>query len=201
MWAQDAGGAYRLLIVDGPNFLQESFRTAFSDGFPNMTAMTIVRQGVNEASPESAVEPAAPRIVAAPPVAAPPAASAPAAAAPATPAATPGTPSVASPEQDTYMVRGTDTLIEIGIAVGVDWELIAQANGISGPNYFVRPGQELVIPAGGAAPQRYVATATDTLSEIGARFGVPWLRIAAANGISGSNYFVRPGQLLTIPAR
>lgn len=47
----------------------------------------------------------------------------------------------------------------------------------------------------------YTVTAADTLSGIGVRFGVDWMRIAAANGIAGSNYLVRDGQTLTIPAR
>ena len=45
----------------------------------------------------------------------------------------------------------------------------------------------------------YTVTGTDTLSGIGARFGVPWMRIAEANGITGPNYVVRSGQTLTIP--
>ena len=84
----------------------------------------------------------------------------------------------------------------------------------------MRPGQVLTIPSGGSAPApapvpvpasaspsapagsqplTYTVTATDILSEIGVRFGVSWLRIAEANDIAGPNYFVRPGQVLTIP--
>lgn len=47
----------------------------------------------------------------------------------------------------------------------------------------------------------YTVTAADTLSAIGVRFGVDWMRIAEANGIAGPNYLVRSGQTLTIPAR
>lgn len=43
-------------------------------------------------------------------------------------------------------------------------------------------------------------TATDTLSEIGVRCDVDWLRIAEANRIAGPAYSVRAGQVLTIPA-
>ena len=102
-------------------------------------------------------------------------------------------------------MTGTDTLSEIGTRFGVDWLRIAEANGIAGPNYFVRAGQVLTIPAAdasapGTGPRTYRVTATDTLSEIGVRFGVDWLRIAEANGIAGPAYSVRAGQVLTIPA-
>ena len=64
----------------------------------------------------------------------------------------------------------------------------------------VRPGQVLIIPAGGKGVRTYTVGGTDTLSDIGARFGVSWLTIASVNGIAGSNYYVRPGQVLTIPS-
>ncbi len=63
----------------------------------------------------------------------------------------------------------------------------------------MRPGQVLTIPAGGKGVQTHTVSATDTLSAIGARYGISWLQIAAMNGITGPNYEVRPGQVLTIP--
>ena len=45
----------------------------------------------------------------------------------------------------------------------------------------------------------YTVTAGETLIDIGARFGVDWLRIAQANNITGPNYIVRTGMVLTIP--
>lgn len=120
-------------------------------------------------------------------------------------------------------MRSTDTLSSIGALYGVNWLDIAAANGIVGPNYFIRSGQVLTIPQTGAttptsptpttaptvtppaAPtasgtRTHVVTATDTLSGIGALYGVNWLDIAAANGIVGPDYFIRTGQVLTIPA-
>jgi LysM repeat protein len=41
----------------------------------------------------------------------------------------------------------------------------------------------------------------ETLSAIGARYGVPWMSIAEANGIAGPNYAIRDGLVPTIPAR
>ena len=111
----------------------------------------------------------------------------------------------------TYVVTATDTLSEIGDRFDVPWQQIATANGIAGPAYILRPGQVLTIPASpsSAAPSNgastpsvartYVVTATDTLSEIGDRFDVPWQQIASANGIAGPAYILRPGQVLTIP--
>jgi len=56
-------------------------------------------------------------------------------------------------------------------------------------------------PTGGGttAAVTYTVTAADTLIGIGARFGVDWLQIATANGIAGPDYFIQPGQVLTIP--
>ena len=44
----------------------------------------------------------------------------------------------------------------------------------------------------------YVVQAGDTLSTIGARFGIPWATIATANGLSGSS-IIRIGQTLRLP--
>jgi len=137
---------------------------------------------------------------------------------PSSPPATsaPPTPGVTAPL--VHVVTSTDTLSGIGARYGVDWQDIAAANGIVGPSYFIQPGQSLTIPQLGApAPtspatatpratppagqaRTHVVASTDTLSSIGARYGVDWLDIAAANGIVGPSYFIRSGQVLTIPA-
>ena len=116
VWAQDANGIFHLLIIDGPEFLKAEFYAAFPNGFPNYTAMTVVKQGRNEASPEG------------------PGLSA------------PSVPNTGSRSSRTYTVSGTDTLSEIGSRFGVSWMDIATLNGITGPNYVVRPGQSLRIP-------------------------------------------------------
>lgn len=43
VWAQDAAGTFRLLVVGGPAFLKEQFKAAFPDGFPGPTAVTLTR--------------------------------------------------------------------------------------------------------------------------------------------------------------
>ncbi|MGE3857126.1 MAG: hypothetical protein AB7G21_09245 [Dehalococcoidia bacterium] len=43
VWAQDAGGTFRLLVVGGPAFLRAEFDAAFPAGFTSTSAMTLVR--------------------------------------------------------------------------------------------------------------------------------------------------------------
>lgn len=44
----------------------------------------------------------------------------------------------------------------------------------------------------------YVVKSGDSLSKIGAQFGVPWINIANANGLKPP-YTIKPGQTLNIP--
>lgn len=112
----------------------------------------------------------------------------------------------------TYTVRSGDSLSAIGARFGVSYQAIAAANGIRNPN-FIQVGQQLRIPGAAdtftpapAAPSapapssgaRYTVQPGDTLSTIGARFGVSYQSIASANGITNPNR-IYPGQVLTIP--
>jgi len=56
----------------------------------------------------------------------------------------------ASSSNQTYTVQRGDTLSEIGERFGVDWRILAQANGLSNPNLIV-PNQQLRISGGGSA--------------------------------------------------
>ena len=112
-----------------------------------------------------------------------------------------------------YTVRPGDTLSKIGARFGVSYQAIAQANGISNPN-LIYAGQTLTIPGRGPAPApapvpapapapsggsvQHVVQPGDSLSAIGARYGVSYQAIAQANGISNPNR-IYPGQVLTIP--
>src|SRR5687767_2436617 len=112
-----------------------------------------------------------------------------------------------------YTVRAGDSLSAIGSRFGVSYQSIAQANGISNPNR-IYAGQQLVIPgartpapAPAPAPSNpapsgasYTVQPGDSLSGIGARFGVSYQAIAQANGITNPNR-IYPGQRLTIPGR
>jgi LysM repeat protein len=104
-------------------------------------------------------------------------------------------------------VRSGDTLSGIAARNGVALAALLRANPqIHNPN-LIHPGEQISLPghdgtssfqpAGG---QRYAVRPGDTLSAIGARFGVSYLAIARANGIANPN-FIRAGQVLTIPGR
>ncbi|MDA0302325.1 MAG: matrixin family metalloprotease [Chloroflexi bacterium] len=43
VWVQDAGGSFRLMVVNGPAFLRDQFRAAFPSGIPPNIAVTLVR--------------------------------------------------------------------------------------------------------------------------------------------------------------
>ncbi|MEI7924667.1 MAG: LysM peptidoglycan-binding domain-containing protein [Chloroflexota bacterium] len=180
VWAQDSLGLYRLLVVNGPAFLSKDFREAFAGGVQVNSAVTLMQTRA-ATTPVASVTPAASA----------PAAVAPAAAAPAV---------TSTGATSTYTVTATDTLSGISARFGVSADRIAAANGLVGPAFVVRTGQVLTIPAAGGSSS-YTVTGTDTLSGIGARFNIDWMRIAEANGIAGPNYLVRAGQVLNIPAR
>lgn len=111
-----------------------------------------------------------------------------------------------TPSTTTYVVKSGDTLSGIGAKYGVEWKKIAEVNGIPGPKYIIYPGQRLVIPTGGSKPsssstasyKTYKVQAGDTLSGIGAKYGVPWKSIAELNGIK-SPYTIYVGQTIKIP--
>ncbi len=109
----------------------------------------------------------------------------------------------------TYTVKPGDTLSAIGSRFGVSYQALASMNGLANPN-LIFAGQVLHLPRGAgpvaqapaSAPAsgngRYTVVPGDTLSGIGARFGVPWQSIARENGLC-SPYRIYPGQSLSIP--
>lgn len=126
------------------------------------------------------------------------------------------------PEGIDYTVVAGDTLIGIGVRFGVDWPLIAAANGLT-EGSLLQIGQVLRIPgANTAAPsaaevtqivarqedataiipagsyKSYFVQPGDTLSGIAARFGVSWRDLARANGL-GEETMLQVGVVLRIP--
>lgn len=100
-----------------------------------------------------------------------------------------------------YTVVAGDNLSAIGKKFGVDYRVIAAANGIANPNQIF-PGQRLTIPgASAAAPVQtgttYKVASGDTLSGIAARFGTNWQHLAQINAIADPNK-IFPGQTLKI---
>lgn len=101
---------------------------------------------------------------------------------------------------NTYVVKPGDTLFKIGQALGIDWRLIAEANGIVNPNYIVA-NTTLKIPSDepGPTPEfTHRVQQGETLFIISLNYGVTWNAIAEANNIAAP-YVIYPGQELVIP--
>ncbi len=109
-----------------------------------------------------------------------------------------------------YVVQPGDNLFRIGLRYGLTPQQIASANNLSGVSQ-ISVGQQLVIPAPGAASapayssastaQSYQVVGTgDNLYRIALRYGVSVQSLAAANSITNFNQ-VYVGQRLAIPGR
>jgi len=113
-----------------------------------------------------------------------------------------------------YTVLAGDTLSSIGQRYDVDWQSIAQLNGMAGAG-VLSIGTVLRIPgngqpkaadgavdsaigSGGGATQQYTVATGDTLLGIALRFGMTWQTLAAANGL-GEFSLLQIGDVLTIP--
>ncbi|MCA9999538.1 MAG: LysM peptidoglycan-binding domain-containing protein, partial [Anaerolineales bacterium] len=102
--------------------------------------------------------------------------------------------------EEIYVVKAGDNLYRIGLAYGIGWVQIAEANGIVNPNHLL-VGQQIKIPmeASGPTPQfTHTVRAGDTIFRISLQYGVAWTAIAEANNIE-SPYVIFPGQELVIP--
>jgi LysM repeat protein len=65
---------------------------------------------------------------------------------------TPQKPAEPKPVGDTYTVLAGDTLSSIGRKLKVDWEELAQVNGLKAP-YTLKPGQKLKVPGKASTPK------------------------------------------------
>lgn len=118
---------------------------------------------------------------------------------PAQPGATPAAPAVA--EEFVYTVQLGDTLSSIASQFGVDWQTIAGANNIAGPNYTIFRGQRLVIPGVTPTPVPTVThtiVAGETLYSIAVQYGVTLQELMSANNITNAD-LIYQGQVLVIP--
>lgn len=97
-----------------------------------------------------------------------------------------------------HIVRPGETLYSIARYYGVDMWAIARANNILNTN-LVYIGQRLVIPSGGTAGFIHIVQRGETLTRIGAHYGVGVWEIARANGIYNLNH-IWVGQRLLIPS-
>ncbi|MCP4356694.1 MAG: LysM peptidoglycan-binding domain-containing protein [Chloroflexi bacterium] len=105
-----------------------------------------------------------------------------------------------------HIVQPGENLFRIGLQYGYSWVVLARYNGIPNPNY-IYVGQPIRIPAAGGGGGRgatsgnyvnYVVQPGDNLFRIGLKYGISWVLIAEANGITHPHYIV-PGQVLKIP--
>lgn len=113
----------------------------------------------------------------------------------------------------TYTVQSGDTLSGIAAKFGTTYETLASLNNISNPN-LIYVGQVLSLNSRSTSTARsysnasynytsnasagsYTVKAGDTLSGIGAAYGINWQSIAAKNGISAP-YTIYVGQRLVL---
>ena len=122
-----------------------------------------------------------------------------------------------------HVVQPGENLFRIGLAYGIGWQAIMEANGLSSTNIYV--GESLIIPLAGSGPatpptpppdptpqptepapdpapsiqqSSYSIQRGDTLWLIAQRLGVTVSQMMAANNISNPNY-IYYGQVLLIP--
>jgi LysM repeat protein len=116
-------------------------------------------------------------------------------------------PAAAAPDLQggVHIVQRGETLSQIARRYGVSTTALAQANGISNPN-FIYAGQRLAIPGASGGASTGGATASggvhvvrpgENLSSIAARYGTSVAALARANGIANPNH-IYVGQRLTI---
>lgn len=104
------------------------------------------------------------------------------------------------PSGTTYIVQAGDTLSGIASMYGTTYQHLAAINGISNPD-IIHVGDRIVID-GVVSPQSsddeyYTVQPGDTLSGIGARYGVSWQWLAEVNGISDPN-LIYPGNTIRV---
>ncbi|MBS6764858.1 MAG: LysM peptidoglycan-binding domain-containing protein [Clostridium sp.] len=101
-----------------------------------------------------------------------------------------------APAARTYTVKSGETLSEIAAKYGTTYQHLATINGINNPD-LIYAGQVLKIDGAAAPSKTYTVKGGDTLSDIAARYGTTYQRLAQINGISNPD-LIHPGQVIKI---
>ncbi|MBO8156140.1 MAG: bifunctional 2',3'-cyclic-nucleotide 2'-phosphodiesterase/3'-nucleotidase [Bacillaceae bacterium] len=98
-----------------------------------------------------------------------------------------------------YVVKAGDTLGQIGMKYGVNWEVIQEYNSISDVRKLM-PGQKIYIPVpeGGEDYAIHLVKEGDTLGKIAAEYGHDWESLAEYNELANPHFIVI-GQEIKIP--
>ena len=112
-----------------------------------------------------------------------------------TPVATP------LPVEAVYVVQRGDYLTLIANRFGVDWQVLAQLNGLYFP-FTLYTGQVLHLPVTNivqtpSSEEFYVVQPGDYLASVAAQFSMDWTTLALLNGI-GYPYVIYTGQVLRL---
>ena len=111
---------------------------------------------------------------------------------PSTPKPTPAP----APAVETHTVKRGDTLAGIADKYGTTYQHLAAINGINNPD-LIYAGQVLKIVGAAAPSKTYTVKGGDTLSDIAARYGTTYQRLAQINGISNPD-LIHPGQVIKL---
>lgn len=109
---------------------------------------------------------------------------------------------------ETYTVQRGDYLTQIARQLDLEWQLLAETNGLI-PPYLLYPSQVLQLPPTGdkkpseengdqpEVPEFYTATNGESLFALAHYYGMDWITLAGMNNLSFP-YIIGPGQTIRL---